>query len=99
MDISGRFTRVSKTTYRDGTVLVAFCGNVYPHDLNKEQIAYIKAFYMMPSNSSHEFFSDWPEGVEPAYAAAKTNFRNGYMLISEKQNHSPEGYEGLKGEQ
>lgn len=79
-DIAGRFTRVSKTTYHDGVVLVAFCGNVYPHDLTAEQIAYIKSFYMMPG-SSHEFFNEYPDEIEPAYAAAKTNYKNGFMLI------------------
>lgn len=79
-DIAGRFTRVSKTTYHEGAVLVAFCGSIYPHDLNSEQIAYIKSFYSMP-DSKHEFYNDWPDGVEPAYAAAKTNYKNGYMLI------------------
>ena len=79
-DIAGRFSRVSKTTYHDGLVLVGFLGSVYPHDLSNEQIAYIKTFYMLP-DSEHEFFNSWPEEVEPAYPAAKTNFRNGFMLI------------------
>jgi len=79
-DIAGRFTRVSKSTYRDGTVLVAFCGSLYPHDLNAEQVAYIKTFYFMP-NAEHVFFNEYPDGIEPAYPAAKTNYKNGYMLI------------------
>lgn len=79
-DIAGRFTRVSRTTYHDGTVLVAFCGSIYPHDLSAEQVAYIKTFYNM-SGCSHEFFNDWPDGIEPAYTAAKTNYKNGFMLI------------------
>jgi hypothetical protein len=79
-DIAGRFTRVSRTTYQDGTVLVAFCGSLYPHDLTADQISYIKTFYNMP-NAEHEFFNEWPDGIEPAYAIAKTNYKNGYMLI------------------
>ena len=79
-DIAGRFSRVSKTTYHDGIVLVGFCGNVYPHDLTAEQIAYIKTFYSMPG-SNHEFFSEWPADIEAACPAAKTNFKNGFMLI------------------
>lgn len=79
-DIAGRFTRVSKSTYHDGTVLVAFCGSLYPHDLNAEQVDYIKTFYHMP-NAEHEFSNGWPDGIEPACPAAKTNYKNGYMLI------------------
>lgn len=79
-DIAGRFTRVSKSTYHDGTVLVAFCGSVYPHDLSTEQGAYIKTFYNM-SGCSHEFFNDWPDGIKPAYAVAMATYKNGYMLI------------------
>ncbi len=79
-NIAGRFSRVSKTTYHDGIVLVGFCGNVYPHGLTKEEIAYIKVFYNMPS-CEHEFSNDWPEGLEPAYPAANSNFKNGFMLI------------------
>lgn len=81
VDIAGRFSRVSKTTYRDGVVLVGFVGYVYPHDLTAEQIAYIKAFYMMPGGD-HEFFNKWPDEIEAAYPAAKTNFKNGFMLIT-----------------
>lgn len=80
MNISGRFTRVSDTTYRDGVVLVGFVGNVYPHDLSKENIDHIKAFYCM-SGCKHEFFNEWPEFITPAYPAAKKNIRNGFMLI------------------
>ena len=79
-EIAGGFTRVSRTTYHDGTVLVAFCGSLYLHDLNAEQISYVKAFYNMP-NAKHEFFNEWPDEIEPAYAAAKANYKNGYMLI------------------
>ena len=79
-EIAGRFTRVSKTTYHDGTVLVAFCGSIYPHDLSAEQVAYIKTFYNMPG-SKHEFFNVWPAEIEAAYPSAKTNFKNGFMLI------------------
>lgn len=82
-DIAGRFSRVSKTTYHDGVVLVGFLGNVFPHDLTTEQIAYIKTFYMMPG-SDHEFFNEWPVEIEAAYPAAKTNFKNGFMLIRRK---------------
>lgn len=80
-DIAGRFTRVSRTTYHNGTVLVAFCGSLYPHDLKTEQISYIKTFYNMP-NAEHEFFNEWPGEIEPAYAAAKANYKNGYLLLT-----------------
>lgn len=82
MNISGRFDLVSKTSYRDGKVLVGFCGNVYPHDLSTENIKYIKAFCNMP-NGKHRFCAAWPEEIEPAYPAAKKNFKNGFMLIEE----------------
>lgn len=80
--IAGKFTRVSKTTYRDGVVLVAFCGNAYPHDLYPEQIEYIKSFYFMPE-ADHEFFNGWPDGIEPRFPAAKANYHNGFLLIKE----------------
>ena len=79
-NIAGKFAKVSNGSYRDGFVLVGFCGDVYPHDLTAEEISYIKTFYMLP-NSTHEFFNFWPLGIEPAYPAAKTNFKNGFMLI------------------
>ena len=82
MNISGRFELVSNTTYRDGKVLVGFCGNVYPHDLSETQIKYIKTFYCMP-DGKHMFYSEWPDGIEPRYPAAKKNFVNGFMLIEQ----------------
>lgn len=82
MNISGRFDRVSKSYYRDGKVLVGFCGNVYPHDLTEENIRHIKAMVCMP-NGKHRFYATWPEDIEPAYPAAKKNFKNGFMLIEE----------------
>lgn len=81
MNISGKFARVSETTYRDGSVLVAFCGDVYPHDLSAANIDYIKTFYNM-NGCKHEFFFEWPESIKPSYTAAKKNFRNGFMLIT-----------------
>lgn len=81
MNICGRFTRVSASTWHDGIVLVGFCGNVYPHDLSAENIVYIKNFYMMP-NCKHEFFTTWPENISASCSAAKTNFKNGFMLLS-----------------
>lgn len=81
MRLAGKFTRVSKTTYRDGLVLVALIRDVYPHDLTPEEIAYIKAFYNMPG-SNHEIYTTWPDRVEPAYTAAKTNIKNGYLLLT-----------------
>ena len=80
IELQGKHSRVSKTYYHDGIILVGFLGNIYPHDLTHENIDYIKTFYSMP-NSTHEFFNTWPEEIEPAYPAAKTNFRNGFMLI------------------
>ena len=80
MNIIGKFARVSNTTYRDGSVLVAFCGNVYPHDLSAANIEYIKTFYNM-SGCKHEFFCEWPESIKPSCTAAKKNFRNGFMLL------------------
>ena len=78
--LAGKFGRVSKTYYRQGVVLVGFCGNIWPHDLTSDNIKYIKAYYNM-SDSVHEFFDEWPEGIEPAYPAAKSNFKNGFILI------------------
>ena len=83
MSISGKFGRASKTTYRDGKVLVGFCGDIWPRDLRPEQIQYIKTFYHMPADSQVEIFNDWPEDIEPAFPAAKANFKNGYMLIAQ----------------
>lgn len=80
--IAGKFTRVSKTTYRDGVVLVAFCGNLYPHDLTDMDVQHIKDFYYMPT-SEHTLLNDWPGEIEPAYPAAKTNYHNGFLLIKE----------------
>lgn len=84
MNINGRFGLVSKTDYRDGVVLVGFLGNVYPHDLRKEQIDYIKCCYNM-SGCNHEIFTDWPDGIEPLYPAAKKNFKNGFMLLTKER--------------
>lgn len=84
MSICGRFDIVSETDYRDGVVLVGFCGNVFPHDLSKDQINLIKRFYMM-SGCKHEIFTDWPDGIEPLYPAAKKNFKNGFMLLTKER--------------
>jgi hypothetical protein len=81
MRIAGKFSRVSRTTYRDGVVLVGLIGDIYPHDLKSDEIAYIKAFYNMPG-SNHEIYTTWPDRVEPAYTAAKTNIKNGYLLLT-----------------
>ena len=80
-DIAGRFSIVSRTS--EGAVLVGFLGNVYPRNLSAGQIDYIKTFYCIP-DGEHEFFDDWPEDIEPAYPAAKRNFKNGFMLIRRK---------------
>jgi hypothetical protein len=81
MNISGRFERVSKTYYRDGIVLIGFCGDVYPHDLTEEQIKHIKTFNCMPVDAKHRFYSEWPEEIEPDLPVFKKNFKNGFMLI------------------
>lgn len=81
MNIAGKFTRVSKTDYHDGIILVATLGDVYPHDLTPDQLNHIKTFYNMP-NSTIEIYSDWPDTIEPAYQAAKRNYRNGFLLIT-----------------
>jgi hypothetical protein len=80
MDISGRFIRVSSFEI-GGAVLVAFCGNVYPHDLTPDQIEYIKAFYNM-SGCNQEFLNTWPEEITAAHPAFKKNYQNGYLLLS-----------------
>lgn len=84
MNISGRFGLASATDYRDGVVLVGFLGNVYPHDLTADNINYIKGMYNM-GGSKHEFFNAWPDEIEPLYPAAKTNFKNGYMLLTKEK--------------
>lgn len=83
MNIDGRFSIVSATDYRDGVVLVGFLGRVCPHDLKPRQIEYIKYFYNMP-NSTHEIFTEWPNGIEPRYPAAKSNFKNGFLLLKKE---------------
>lgn len=80
MVVSGRFSKVSDTTYKDGVVLVGLTGSLYPHDLTKENIQYIKDFYCM-HDSKHEFCDEWPENVKPAYPAAEKNFKNGFLLL------------------
>ena len=87
MNISGRFERVSKSYYRDGVVLVGFCGNVYPHDLTPDNIKHIKVMMNMP-NSIHRFYSEWPEEIDPDYPACKTNFKNGFMLLTNETQES-----------
>ena len=84
MNISGKFSKVSESDYHNGIVLVGFCGNVYPHDLTADNIDYIKTFYNM-SGCKHEFFSEWPEKIKPAYPAAKKNFINGFMLFRKEE--------------
>ena len=81
MNIAGKFTRVSKTDYHDGAVLVALLGNVYPHDLDAQDIEHIKTFYNMPNDSKTEIYPCWPETISPAYPAAKQNYINGFLLI------------------
>ena len=81
MNISGKFTIASATDYRDGIVLVAFMGNVYPHDLKQAQIEHIKWFYNMPG-CRHEILAEWPQEIEPRYPAAKANFKNGFLLLT-----------------
>lgn len=80
MNLNGRFTRVSDTTYHDGVVLVGFCGDVYPHDLTPDNVKYIKTYFNMPE-SKHTICAEWPENVSPAYSAAKKNFINGFLLL------------------
>ena len=80
--LCGRHSRVSRTTHHDGAVLIGFCGSLYPHDLTPSDIEYLKTFYAMPMDCKHEIFSEWPETIDPAYPAAKTNFRNGFLLLS-----------------
>jgi len=79
--LCGRWSIVSKTWQNGGETLVGFCGDVYPHDLNEENIAYIKAFCGYAPNAVHEIHARFPEHITPAYPAAKTNFINGFMLI------------------
>ena len=81
MNISGKYTIASATDYRDGIVLVAFMGNLYPHDLTPAQITHIKWFYNMP-NSRHEIRTEWPDEIAPRYPAARTNFKNGFLLLT-----------------
>ena len=79
MDIRGKFFRAS--AYEKGAdVLVAFCGNAYPHDLSAENIDHIKAFYDM-NGCEHEFLTEWPEHIEAAISALKANCKNGFMLL------------------
>ena len=85
MNIAGKFGIVSATDYRQGTVLVGFTGNLYPHDLNQKQIDYIKAFYNM-ERCAHEIRNEWPSEIEPRYHAAKTNFKNGYILLTKEKD-------------
>ncbi len=90
MNINGRFSQVSKSDYHDGIVLVGFCGDVYPHDLNAKNIKYIKVFCNMP-DSEHEILTEWPESIEPAYPAAKKNFVNGFLLLKYKDGEKAYG--------
>ena len=84
--LSGRFSRVSATDYHDGVVLVGFCGNVWPHDLTPEQKIYLMDFFNMnTTNCRIPICQEWPEGVEPAYPAAKTNFKNGFLLMDSRK--------------
>lgn len=78
--ISGKFSRVSATNYREGVVLVGFCGDLWPHDLTTEQKIYLMDFYQM-NPSRLTICREWPEGVEPAYPAARKNFKNGFLLM------------------
>ena len=80
MIVSGRFSRVSRTTYKDGVVVVGLIGSLYPHDLTKENIQYIKDYYIM-HDSDHEIVQEWLDDVEPWYPAAKKNFKNGYLVL------------------
>lgn len=81
--IFGKFTRVSKDYGKDGPVLVGLCGDIFPHDLSVGNIDYIKVFYNRGAWSCSLLF-DWPDGIEPAYPAAKTNIKNGFVLIEKK---------------
>ena len=78
--LAGKFSRVSATDYHDGVVLVGLCGDVWPHDLTAEQKHYIMSFYNMRP-CLVELCPTWPEGIEPAYPAAKKNFINGFVLL------------------
>ena len=79
-NINGRFSRVSKDYGKNGPVLVGLCGNVYPHDLTDLNIDHIKTFYNR-APWKYKILLDWPENIEPAYKAAKSNFKNGFILI------------------
>ena len=79
-NMSGRWLRVSATTYHEGKVLVGFLGDLWPHDLTTEEINHIKAFFHM-TGARHTIYNEWPEDIRPRYEAAKTNFKNGYLLI------------------
>ena len=78
--ISGRFSRVSKDYGKDGPVLAGLCGDVYPHDLTDLNVDHIKTFYNI-ATWEHIILNEWPDNIDPAYNAAKSNFKNGFILI------------------
>ena len=84
MNINGKFSRVSKDYGKNGPVLIGLAGDVYPHDLNAANIAYLKSFYMR-GNWYAKLLAEWPEGIEPAYPAAVKNFKNGFILITKTE--------------
>lgn len=83
MNISGRFGRCTDFSDRNGPMVVGFLGNVWPHDLTRDQIGLIKSFYGR-TDWDHKFYNEWPNEFEPAYSAAKANFKNGFMVIYRK---------------
>lgn len=78
--ICGRFSRVSKDYGKGGPVLVGLCGDVYPHDLTDLNVDHIKTFYNR-ATWEHIILNEWPDYIDPAYKAAKSNFKNGFILI------------------
>ena len=79
-NINGKFHRASKDYGKNGPVLVGLCGNAYPHNLTDLNIDHIKTFYNR-ATWKHKLLNDWPENIVPAYKAAKSNFKNGFILI------------------
>ena len=89
MDINGLFTICSKYNSICDSVVIGLVGKLTREELNPLVVKQIKAFCSR-SWCGHRYAEKFPDGFEPSYKAALSNFPNGYLVLE------PEEYRGHK---
>lgn len=87
--VGGLFTIVSKHHSIADPVVIGLTGKLTKEELKPLVIEQIKLFCCR-SWCGHRYTEKFPDGFEPAYSAALSNFPNGYLVLE------PEEYHGYK---